>query len=90
MSVEIGFKNEPDLFFRAEMWRDELRTLQTMLSAKEGREGTDFKVINLSDGGMLTIDLNEVLFVNCSPYVEDENTTIEMEFVEDDYFDEEL
>ena len=88
MSVEIGFKNEPDLFFRAEMWRDELRTLQTMLSAKEDREGTDFKVINLSDGGMLTIDLNEVLFVNCSPYVEDENTTIEMEFVEDDYFDD--
>ena len=72
------------------MWRDELRMLQTMLSAKEDREGTDFKVINLSDGGMLTIDLNEVLFVNCSPYVEDENTTIEMEFVEGDYFDEEL
>ena len=48
MSVEVGFKNDPDLFFRAEMWRDELRTLQTMLSAKEDREGTDFKVINLS------------------------------------------
>ena len=90
MSVEVGFKNEPDLFFRAEMWRDELIMLQAMLSAKEDREGTDFKVINLSDGGMLTIDLNEVLFVNCSPYVEDENTTIEMEFVDDDYFDEEL
>ena len=90
MSVEVGFKNDPDLFFRAEMWRDELIMLQTMLSTKEDREGTDFKVINLSDGGMLTIDLNEVLFVNCSPYVEDENTTIEMEFVDDDYFDEEL
>ena len=88
MSVEIGFKNDPDLFFRAEMWRDELRMLQDILSAKEDRKGTDFKVINLTDGGVLTIDLNEVLFVNCSPYVEDENTTIEVEYIDDDYGDE--
>ena len=88
MSVEIGFKNEPDLFFRAEMWRDDLKTFQSMLSAKESREGTDFQVITLSDGGMITADLNEVLFLNAMPYVEDENTTIEVEYIDDDYGDE--
>lgn len=88
MSVEIGFKNEPDLFFRAEMWRDDLKTFQSMLSAKETREGTDFQVITLSDGGMITADLNEVLFLNAMPYVEDENTTIEVEYIDDDYGDE--
>lgn len=88
MSVEIGFKNEPDLFFRAEMWRDDLKTFQSMLSAKETREGTDFQVITLSDGGTITADLNEVLFLNAMPYVEDENTTIEVEYIDDDYGDE--
>lgn len=88
MSVEIGFKNEPDLFFRAEMWRDELRTLQHMMTAKETREGTDFQVISLSDGGTITVDLNEVLFINAMPYVEDENTTIEVEYIDDDFGDE--
>ena len=87
MSVEIGFKNEPDLFFRAEMWRDDLQTFQSMLSAKETREGTDFQVITLSDGGTITADLNEVLFLNAMPYVEDENTTIEVEYIDDDYGD---
>ena len=88
MSVEIGFKNEPDLFFRAEMWRDDLQTFQSMLSAKETREGTDFQIIALSDGGTITADLNEVLFLNAMPYVEDENTTIEVEYIDDDYGDE--
>ena len=88
MSVEIGFKNEPDLFFRAEMWRDDLKTFQSMLSAKETREGTDFQVITLSDGGTITADLNEVLFLNAMPYVEDENTTIEVEYIDDDFGDE--
>lgn len=88
MSVEIGFKNDPDLFFRAEMWRDDLQTFQSMLAAKETREGTDFQVITLSDGGMITADLNEVLFLNATPYVEDENTTIEVEYIDDDYGDE--
>lgn len=87
MSVEIGFKNEPDLFFRAEMWRDDLQTFQSMLSAKETREGTDFQAITLSDGGTITADLNEVLFLNAMPYVEDENTTIEVEYIDDDYGD---
>lgn len=88
MNVEIGFKSEPDLFFRAEMWRDEIRTLQQMLAAKESREGTDFQVITLVDGGAITVDLNAVLFVNANPYVEDENTTIEVEFIDDDYGDD--
>lgn len=87
MSVEIGFKNEPDLFFRAEMWRDDIQTFQSMLTAKETREGTDFQVITLSDGGTITADLNEVLFLNAMPYVEDENTTIEVEYIDDDYGD---
>lgn len=87
MSVEIGFKNDPDLFFRAEMWRDDLQTFQSMLTAKETREGTDFQVITLSDGGTITADLNEVLFLNAMPYVEDENTTIEVEYIDDDYGD---
>lgn len=87
MSVELGFKNEPELFFRAEMWRDELHTLQRMVTAKESREGTDFQIISLSDGGMITVDLNEVLFINAMPYVEDENTTIEVEYIDDDYGD---
>lgn len=88
MNVEIGFKSEPDLFFRAEMWRDDIRTLQQMMTAKETREGTDFQVITLVDGGAITVDLNEVLFVNANPSVEDENTTIEVEFIDDDYGDD--
>lgn len=75
LNVDIGIKDANDLFFSVEMWDDDFDTLQQMLTAKETRSDTDFQVLPLSNGGTITIDLSEVLFVNTMPYDDVDNNT---------------
>ena len=66
------------------MWADEVQTLQELLRAKENRDFTDFHLLRTDNGGSLTIDLSEVLYVNTMPYAENDNTTIEVEYLYDE------
>lgn len=82
MQVDIGFKDtDPDFWFSATMWDDDLQTLHDLLLAKEERDGTDFHVLKTDNGGSITIDLSEVLYVNTIPYDEGEDTNIEVEYI---------
>lgn len=84
--ANIGVRSAEELFFSVEMWEDDLETLQRRLSLKESRDGTDFTVLRLSNGGTITIDLSEVLFVSTAPYVELNYTTGEDEFYDDEQY----
>lgn len=87
MDVEIVYTTKEEVFFHCVMWKDELETLQEQLMAKENRKETEFAVIPFVTGGSITVDLSEVLAITSNPYVEDENTTIEVEYIDDDYGD---
>lgn len=84
LHVDIGIKDATDIFFNVDMWDDDFETFQQMLLAKETRGGTDFQVLPLSNGGTITIDLSEILFVNTMPYEDSEtNTEVGLETFDD-------
>lgn len=87
MDVEIVYTSKEEVFFHCVMWKDDLETIQNQLMAKENRKEAEFAVIPLVNGGSITVDLSEVLAITSNPYVEDENTTIEVEYIDIDDFE---
>lgn len=85
-NANIGIRGAEELFFSVEMWDDDLEILQQKLTSKESRGGTDFTVLRLSNGGTITIDLSEVLFVSTAPYDDSNYTSREDEFYDDEYY----
>lgn len=84
VDVEIIYTNKEDLHFLCVMWTDDLEVVQTRLTALKDRRSPNFEIIPMFNGGKITVDLSEVLSITSNPHFDDEKTTIEVDYIDDE------